>query len=370
LKPQLICFLLLVCAPGCTNHRLRASIVNQASTLTELQYQQVLGNLAMMSLDPWALPAHSTLRDGSAQIQDVGQAAIGLWLTRNHATFPAFLGSRTVVEQWTVIPVTDDIELKLMRVAYRRALGYVGEGSELDKELANDLAHELCKQISQADDIDIRSDPVINSKAIGILLDQYAAKHPLPTTPDGPPVLNSYQEKIRYMFKNFSKYRDLVALINELADALSYSRINSSDLDIISDEDLTNEDEEKGIFIRSRFLETDSVKALKDGKVPPQIVPEMATAVTREARRQVKEYYKDIREIKGGWFSVGRKKDVPRDACYVGCYRDRYVWVTPEGTRDLADFTIKILDLSTAIKDQTFLTVPGGPRFTPSTGGR
>jgi hypothetical protein len=257
-----------------------------------------------------------------------------------------------------------------MRVAYRRALGYVGEGSELDKELANDFAHELCKQISQADDIDIRSDPVINSKAIGILLDQYAAKHPLPTTPDGPPVVNSYGEKIRYMFKNFSKYRDLVALINELADALSYSRINSSDLDIISDEDLKNEDKEKGIFIRSRFMETDSVKALKDGKVPPQIVPEMATAVTREARRQVKEYYKDIREIKGGWFSVGRKKDVPRDACYVGCYRDLYAWVIPDGTRDLADFTLKILDLSTAIKDQTFLTVPGGPRFTPSTGGR
>ena len=34
----------------------------------------------------------------------------------------------------------------------------------------------------------------------------------------------------------------------------------------------------------------------------------------------------------------------------------------------LADFTAKILDFSTIIKDRTVLTVPGGPRFTPSNG--
>ena len=34
-----------------------------------------------------------------------------------------------------------------------------------------------------------------------------------------------------------------------------------------------------------------------------------------------------------GWFHVGRKKDVPRDACYVGRHGQRYVWVGPEGAR-------------------------------------
>jgi hypothetical protein len=356
---------MLTCLAGCTSHRLRTSIVNQASTLTELQYQQVLGNLAMLSVDPWAIPAHSNLRDGSAQIQDVGQASVGLWLTRNHATFPAFLGSRTVVEQWSVIPVTDNIELKLMRVAYRRALGYVGEGATLDDDLANDLAHELCKQISQADDIDIRSDPAISSKAIEILLNAYASKHPLPLAPEPPPTLGTREDRVRYLYKNFAKYRDMVSVINEIADALSYSRINSSDDELISEEELKGK-----VLPRSRFLDTDTVPAFKNAGMPRQLIPETATAVTREARRQVQEYYNDVSQISSGWFSVGSKKEIPRDACYVGRFRDRYAWVSADGTKELADFTLKIMDFSTAIKDQTFLTVPGGPRFTPSTGGR
>ena len=47
-------------------------------------------------------------------------------------------------------PVTDDTELRILRVAYRRALGYEedlsNENNEKGNELANDLAHELKKQ--------------------------------------------------------------------------------------------------------------------------------------------------------------------------------------------------------------------------------
>jgi hypothetical protein len=44
-----------------------------------------------------------------------------------------------------------------------------------------------------------------------------------------------------------------------------------------------------------------------------------------------------------GWFHLGRKGDVPKDACYVGWYRDRYAWVTPEGMPGLSRFTVAVL---------------------------
>jgi hypothetical protein len=48
-----------------------------------------------------------------------------------------------------------------------------------------------------------------------------------------------------------------------------------------------------------------------------------------------------------GWYGVGTKKDVPKDACYVGCCGCTYVWVTPGGMNGLATFTMGALDLAT-----------------------
>lgn len=48
-----------------------------------------------------------------------------------------------------------------------------------------------------------------------------------------------------------------------------------------------------------------------------------------------------------GWFFVGSKCDVPKDACYVGHCGKTYAWVMPNQTRDLANFTLAILDIAT-----------------------
>ena len=44
---------------------------------------------------------------------------------------------------------------------------------------------------------------------------------------------------------------------------------------------------------------------------------------------------------------MGGKRDVPKDACYVGHHCGTYVWVTPPGRNDLAVFTMAALDLAT-----------------------
>ncbi|MEQ8846279.1 hypothetical protein [Botrimarina sp.] len=44
-----------------------------------------------------------------------------------------------------------------------------------------------------------------------------------------------------------------------------------------------------------------------------------------------------------GWYRIGRKQDVPKNACYVGHWGDRYAWVTRDGVPDLARFTTTVL---------------------------
>jgi hypothetical protein len=91
----------------------------------------------------------------------------------------------------------------------------------------------------------------------------------------------------------------------------------------------------------------------------------LVTPFAAELRRQVWEVAKDVEAIQPGWFHVGRKKDVPKDACYVGHYRDCYVWVGADGLEELTQLTVKVLNFATLIRDPTIFSTPG-PRFTPA----
>jgi hypothetical protein len=51
--------------------------------------------------------------------------------------------------------------------------------------------------------------------------------------------------------------------------------------------------------------------------------------------------------IPTGWYNIGRKHDVPKNACYVSHDHDVYAWVTPEGLEGLTRFTMTVLDLAT-----------------------
>ena len=78
---------------------------------------------------------------------------------------------------------------------------------------------------------------------------------------------------------------------------------------------------------------------------PGVAVPEVAETL---------KYFKvedDLRKIPPGWFRVGCKKDVPKDACYVGRCGETYVWVTPDGRDGLTRFTFLIMDIATVDKE-------------------
>ncbi len=54
-----------------------------------------------------------------------------------------------------------------------------------------------------------------------------------------------------------------------------------------------------------------------------------------------------------GWFCTGGKRDVPRDACYVGRHGDTYAWVLPSGLEGLTRFTLSVLDIATVTSHAT-----------------
>lgn len=55
---------------------------------------------------------------------------------------------------------------------------------------------------------------------------------------------------------------------------------------------------------------------------------------------------RDKIDVPVGWFCVGRKCDVPKEACFVGHYCDNYVWVMPEHVQDLSHFTLLVLGIT------------------------
>jgi len=65
-----------------------------------------------------------------------------------------------------------------------------------------------------------------------------------------------------------------------------------------------------------------------------------------------------------GWLYVGRLKDVPACVRYKAHCGDTWVWVTSEGMKGLADFTVIIQDIArVSINSQTLFHLP--PVYTP-----
>jgi hypothetical protein len=275
--------IVLAALTGCTAARLRQRTINQASTLTELQYQQVLNNLALFAGNPAALPWHITLREGTTQITDSGNGGAAVDLGPPAETLPQAFVSRTAVAQWGMSPVVDPTMLRLLRFAYRRA---VGIPEMPGAEFLDELSHEL--------------------------------KDQMPANPD---------------------LRDESELFFEFHARDSHS---AREFD-------------------SRVITTNDEFAC----AIPASAGRERSPLARNVCRKVDAIQRDLARIRPGWYHVGRKRDVPKDACYVGRCGDRYVWVGVDGREALTEFTLTVLRFSTLIKETQTLINPGQVKFSP-----
>ena len=194
-------------------------------------------------------------------------------------TLPQLFGTRTIVAQWGGSPVIGTLELRLLRIAYRRAHG----SPEMPgQDLLDELGHELKNQVAL--NTDLR---------------------------DETELFYDYQAR---------KQQDYAHVETEVVTANDESFVG------------------------------------REGPKSP---------LARDVSRQVAVVERELVSIGTDWFRVGRKCDVPKDACYVGCYCDRWVWGPAEGREGLTQFTLTVMKLSTLIRETQTLVSPGSVKFSP-----
>lgn len=323
-------------ASGCTVDQLRTSTANQARTVTEFHYEQILNNVAFLINDPYALPSHLSVKTGSTQISDSGSAAVAFDLRRFSGTVPNVSGSRTIVDQWGTAPVTDTAALKLMRIAYQRALGM---DSHLSLEVANEVGHALTDQIGTNADISMLGE-ALRFSLEDMIWSRVAERgsRPEPLPPSEP------EERADRAIREFKKVADLVYR----------NYVTTLQKDMMVEEPVGS-----GHYHLNRRAPKPSLSA--GGAV--------ATGLALETERRLEDLQSMIERVPRGWFHVGRKRDVPRNARYKGHCGDTWVWVCPDGTAGLAEFTLGVLEIAAAFKETQLLTIPTGVQFSPALSG-
>lgn len=275
--------LTLAFSGGCTVGRLRERTVHQGGSVPDLQYRQVLDNLALFAGNPASLPWHVNLREGTAQITDSLTGGLLIDTSAPDGLLPQLFGSRTAVAQWGMAPVVDATELRLIRFAYRRARGIDEMPSP---EFLDELAHELKGQLIPNADI---------------------------------------QDESAFFYGLQSRENPTLAGFS------------------------------------ARVVTTNTPDIIGRGNLPAEEV----SPVARDIRRQVEGIVRDLAAIQPGWFHTGSRRDVPRDACFVGQSGGCYAWVGPEGREALTEFTLTILKFSNLIRETPSLNAPGSVKFSP-----
>jgi hypothetical protein len=444
-KPHIVAGLLLcaslLATAGCTHMQLRRSTVGQATTLTELQYQQVLNNLAMAYCDPYVLPSLIALKSGTTQTADTGTGGILPSAEPNAVIAPAITGSRTIVEQWSTTPITDDTTLALLSMAYRRALGFA---ELMDKKQANELAHALIGQIPTTADSSLEGNVLAQILKCHIPDAGLSPVHLMPKLEDGQLVVRLYAP---------GQFREWKAHTNKSGTRLSIEGTWIADDQVRNTAPAEADHCENGINVRGRelnfeFSDIDLPQPVVpwqgesepgqemgrglDGMVtirlemvsPPDSQPTewreqdsptlavqeeingriatrqflsvmesvtntldwqmleenpkcknyfrpfngwTASSVAQEAIYGVNETQETLEAIHSGWYCVGCKRQVPASALYVGHFRDRYVWVECGHSKELAEFTLAVLQISGLIRDRQVVNAPAGVQFSPAT---
>lgn len=133
MRAPLLCLAAASALPGCMTHRsLRANTVRTAATLTDLNHQQVLDNVARFAANPAAVPSVSVVNAGTVTVADQlggnANATYAPTLTSGQQGGGALpilsllfnpSGSRTLTENWSLAPVTDVDNLRRIRCAFQ-----------------------------------------------------------------------------------------------------------------------------------------------------------------------------------------------------------------------------------------------------------
>jgi hypothetical protein len=123
MKSGHLLLLFLASCTGCTTLALERHTLSQGASPTEIRYQEVMDNLALVARDPFALPAYSSIFAGTAQITDTSQILSSTIIGPAAAAQlvnPQF--TRAILGNWTLDPINTPEKLEAMRCVCRWVL--------------------------------------------------------------------------------------------------------------------------------------------------------------------------------------------------------------------------------------------------------
>ncbi len=325
--------LVLAATTGCTGRQLRRESLRQASTLSSMQQQLVLNNIASFVCDPNAIPSQLNLRGGATQIVNSENGSV-----QYIAGVIGILGlTHTSVDQWNSAPVVDEPTLRLLRIAYRRSIGI--EDSIYNDDFANRLAHRLKMQMAGVPDMALENAHMFaRGPALPQLLDRAGWNGELQAGFNGnDPAMQLWQK--------------------DTTDIIS-----SNSVRLVQRGEILTED-----TVTVTPVMENGVPVVWPGETTSRVL--VATPYAAEIRRQVLELAAYLDAIEPGWVYWGSRKDVPKCACWVSkcksCDRECWVWVMPENKQQFEDFTLRVLRLSNMLIDMGSNAGVSGVMYSP-----
>jgi hypothetical protein len=363
-------------ASGCTHLALERRTLNQASTLSNLQYQQVLDNLALFACNPDALPWHLKLNGASVQVTDQGTGLFAFsWGGGKSGSYaPSLTAQRGIVNQWSGIPTVDPDSLELLSLAYQKAL--------CPQDPNGTIRERIMSKIGE----------------LALVYDLVLTKETLDKVIDGNPHLeptNKWQLK--------RKNEDLHEQLNKVFDQIAKLSRPPTEVEVdnyaqklsakLTDETrgearakLQAQQAQQSVTATQMRVgvEDQLVKLVREAKVLPYIPRYPYSGRAEHNPHDIHQAEEQINvllqlaedgEYLSPWICVARSRTgLPCDVCYVGhycgCGCDCYVGVPPNRIATLRDFTLAVLTLAPIAAEES---VPGLPTssvtFSPTISG-
>jgi hypothetical protein len=311
---------------GCTQVQLQKHAVRQGATLPDLQYQQVLDNLALFTCDPNALAWHVKVTGGLVQVADQGNASVVPSAVTNPFLAPNAGLSRNVLGQWNVDAVIESDDLELLHLAYQKAVNPLDANREIKKGVFEKIC-ELAStfQIALAQDV---SDEMIETFQIGV---------------NGPRTqkLSVVKARLAPLYRRIDELHASGVAFDPKAETGAIQPPSTTEIMATKREIV----QLIASLCKQPFLAAGPLDKPPRGPLTTEQAEDKISALVD----LVSDRGEEPNKFASPWVGHGCKKDVPDCACYVGhhcgCQGDCYAWVMPEQMKTLRDFTLLILAL-------------------------
>jgi len=400
MKRCALVFGLLAATSGCMEHQLNNEAMRLNKTTPDLIYREILDNVARTIDNPAEMPYFNMPASGTAQIQQaLSVTATPGWSLITNGTVHVgsfILNSVTGAvnpqqidqESWQLSPVADPDRLTLMHAAYLKATGHDCPENEavLNEYFTNrDLWVEIgiqqtafsnevwsvsrdyrARRVAVLDNIPeprlLKQDandpkkkfvPLEQSLVCKYLLEEVGRKAFYPNTlPD---------VKVPDISKELLTQEDWDKVASALTDYTQYYLAMTS-LRLRTDYDYQRLAAKYALLSPPPSGQGPAYSSASGG--PSGAAGGGAGGAGGKPPLPIHVAYATF--VQAGWYNVGKKHDVPKDACFVGHHCDTYVWVGPAQMDALNKFTLAILDFNN-IGNSGGSNVPTPP---PATLGR